>query len=198
MTIDTKAFWRRPVPGIVDDPRNFKWYEPEFYVRLTGQAQLVVGELAALLPKDASILELGCGAGRNLAALKQAGFINLSGVEINPDAIALGRKCLDLSGIAITCAAIEDIDIPTVDCVYTHGVLMHMPPASEVIFERIAKASKRVIMTVENEFSTGGLQWPRNYGQIFESFGWTQSHNYNTAGWPPNTKLVVLRMFTHE
>lgn len=141
-------------------------------------------------------MELGCGAGRNLAGLKKAGFKNLAGIEINEKALELGRKTFDLAGIELTCSAIEDALIPEVDCIYTHGVLMHLPPESEGVFETIANKAKSFILTVENESITGNLQWPRNYEKIFTAFGWRQLHTYSTENWPPNSRFNILRMFT--
>jgi len=109
--IDIKDFWRNPYPDLIDKQHPFEWYKPEFYARLTRQAYLIVDELEKILPKDASILELGCGAGRNLDALKKAGFTNLAGIEINKNALELGRNTFDLSGIKLTCSAIEDAHI---------------------------------------------------------------------------------------
>ena len=85
--IDIKDFWRRPYPDVIDKQHRFDWYKPEFYAKLAKQAGLIVEELEEVLPKDASILELGCGAGRNLAGLKKAGFKNLAGIEINEKAL---------------------------------------------------------------------------------------------------------------
>jgi len=194
--IDIKDFWRRPYPDAIDKQHLFDWYKPEFYAKLAKQAGLIVEELEEVLPKDASILELGCGAGRNLAGLKKAGFKNLAGIEINEKALELGRKTFDLAGIELTCSAIEDALIPEVDCIYTHGVYMHLPPESEGVFETIANKAKSFILTIENEFITGNLQWPRNYEKIFTAFGWRQLFTYSTENWPPNSRFNILRMFT--
>jgi len=193
--VDIKDFWRNPYPDVIDKQHRFDWYKPEFYAKLSAQACLIVDELEKILPKDASILELGCGAGRNLAGLKKAGFTNLAGIEINQDAIELGKKTFDLSGISLTCSAIEDALIPEVDCIYTHGVLMHLPPESEGVFETIANRAKSFILTVENESITGSLQWPRNYEKVFSTFGWRQLFTYSTENWPPNSRFNILRMF---
>ena len=128
--------------------------------------------------------------------MKKAGFTNLAGIEINPKALELGKKTFDLSGIELTCSAIEDADIPEVDCIYTHGVLMHLPPESEGAFETIANKARQFILTVENEFINGNLQWPRNYQKVFSPFGWRQLHTYSTENWPPNSRFNILRVFT--
>lgn len=36
------------------------------------------------IPLDASIVDMGCGTGRNLALLRRARFLNLMGVDVNP------------------------------------------------------------------------------------------------------------------
>jgi len=43
------------------------------------------------LPKDAAILELGCGHGRMLSYLKQKGFTNVTGIDLSAEQIALAQ-----------------------------------------------------------------------------------------------------------
>lgn len=193
MTIDTRKFWRNPTYDAIDNRSRFAWYQPEFYLSLYFQTGLIVDELSKHLDRNASILELGCGGGRNLFALKQAGFTRLSGIEINPDAILLGKQRNNMSGIDMICSAIEDADIPEVDCIFTHGVLMHLPPESEFVFQSIAKQAGRLIMTVENEVDNGKLKWPRSYERVFPD--WQQTDWYSTEHWPPNTKANIARIF---
>jgi SAM-dependent methyltransferase len=47
--------------------------------------------LLADLPRDAAILELGCGGGELLALLGQAGFTNAHGVDVSAEQVALAR-----------------------------------------------------------------------------------------------------------
>lgn len=53
---------------------------------------------APLLPaaKNSRILEIGCGYGKNLLALREAGYQNLLGIDISPDQVAYAREHLDL------------------------------------------------------------------------------------------------------
>jgi 2-polyprenyl-3-methyl-5-hydroxy-6-metoxy-1,4-benzoquinol methylase len=44
------------------------------------------------LPKTSSILELGCGHGRILSYLRQNGFMNVKGIDVSDEQIALARK----------------------------------------------------------------------------------------------------------
>ena len=42
--------------------------------------------------KDATILDMGCGAGQLLLFFKQRGYTNLSGVDISPEQVGLARQ----------------------------------------------------------------------------------------------------------
>lgn len=44
------------------------------------------------LPKDARILDLGCGAGELLAALIESGYTNCSGIDISAEQVALAKE----------------------------------------------------------------------------------------------------------
>lgn len=48
--------------------------------------------LVAFLPKDAKIVDFGCGYGRSLAALAALGFTNLTGFDPSPAMLARGRR----------------------------------------------------------------------------------------------------------
>ena len=53
------------------------------------------------LPKDASILDLACGAGSVLRRAKACGLSNLTGVDISPDAITTLKAAFpDVTGVA--------------------------------------------------------------------------------------------------
>jgi 2-polyprenyl-3-methyl-5-hydroxy-6-metoxy-1,4-benzoquinol methylase len=44
------------------------------------------------IPKDAKILDIGCGYGSFIAAMKKAGYTNVSGIDISPDQVAVAHK----------------------------------------------------------------------------------------------------------
>ena len=53
-------------------------------------ARLVTDTVAALMP--ATVLEFGCGSGRNLAVLRELSEAALTGIDINRTAIAWGQQ----------------------------------------------------------------------------------------------------------
>jgi len=177
MPINFQEFWRNPDGKSLEDGGLKSICRPSFFVNLKGVTAMVTSTLLKYLPLDASIIELGCGTGRNLAGLKAVGYTNLFGVEINPDAIALGRKSFPLlEGIDILCSSIEDAinDLPEADCYFTQGVLMHLPPTSDWVHEVIARKARKIIMTSENEDHGYVIAWARNYANVFGKFGWVE------------------------
>lgn len=57
------------------------------------EKQLVKFVIDAKLPTDARILDVGCGYGKNMRLLKRyTPYINLEGVDINPDMVAKNRE----------------------------------------------------------------------------------------------------------
>ena len=70
------------------------------------QAKRLVTSLAQHLPKDKSarILEIGCGAGHFLVALKEAGYTHVEGADMS----AAGRSSLDAHGIPFHVLNVDD------------------------------------------------------------------------------------------
>ena len=54
--------------------------------------QVELGRLLQSVPRDALVVDVGCGRGRNLDLLKRLGFLNVIGVDVNPDLIAIVKE----------------------------------------------------------------------------------------------------------
>ncbi len=79
------------------------------------------------LPRDISILELGCGPGNIIRTLKQMGFTNLTGIDINAKAIGMVER--EFPEFTFIHSAIEDLPpVKKYDLVFTSGVLIHIHP----------------------------------------------------------------------
>ena len=65
------------------------------WLRNYGVARSTINEqFLSGIAKAASVLEVGCNAGNQLLLLKQMGWLNLSGTELQPYAIEIGvRAC---------------------------------------------------------------------------------------------------------
>jgi SAM-dependent methyltransferase len=69
-------------------------YSPAYYAHygLNETSTVIRDILSEHLPRDAAVLELGCGSGRHLEHLTNSGFENLSGVDINAEAFDTMRE----------------------------------------------------------------------------------------------------------
>lgn len=84
------------------------------------------------LPRNLRILEVGCSDGKKLALLWEIGFANLSGVDINREAIADGRQANPHFFLSEHAAQDLGFKDGAFDLVFTNGLLVHIP-ADELI-----------------------------------------------------------------
>lgn len=193
---DVHAFWRNPETGAEASAKYKAACQPEHYVPLKDVSDMWVAIFKKYVPRDAAILELGCSVGRNLNFLRRAGYPRLTGVEINGRAVGLATRHFgpEIANL-ITISSIEDYLMQAVafDVVFTSGVLMHIHPDSEWIFERMADAARRLVMIAEVEKPTGPYRWARQYRPIFEGFGFEQVHEQEATPMSPKTTLRVFR-----
>jgi len=171
---DLAAYWANP-----DDGMN----APENYLR-SGSPTKRSEYLIALVRKhsipDPAMLEIGCNAGRNLNALWQAGFHQLTAIEISSPAVMLFRETFpDLAQhVRIHNCAVENcirsFDDSHFDAVFAMAVLQHIHPDSDWVFREIARITKGVLLTIEDEQSVSPRHIPRRYDRIFEQLGMRQ------------------------
>ena len=197
MNFNRTEFWKDPDNS--DQPQGIiNICRPEFYLNLTGITGLIVDTLKKYVLFDDSIVELGCGTGRNLAGLKGAGFENLFGIDISEKAIQVGRDVFPLlENITIECSAVEDTikKLSKCDCIFTQGFLQHLPPDIDWIHKTMTMKARKVIMIIENERPHGERSWARDYKKIFMDLGWIEVDskiNTNQRGHSPTTALRVF------
>jgi 2-polyprenyl-3-methyl-5-hydroxy-6-metoxy-1,4-benzoquinol methylase len=94
--------------------------------------------------RDAAILDLGCGHGALIQALKAAGYTNVQGVDTSPAQVDLARK---LGIAAVTqmdlMTALESAKDGSLDVVVAMDVLEHFSkPELGVIAERVRQVLK--------------------------------------------------------
>jgi SAM-dependent methyltransferase len=151
--------------------------EPASYA---GKPQAIVeflhGFWQPYVTPEMRILEVGCNAGANLHGLRERGYRNLAGVEINPAAIAALRHSFpELADAEITEGALEQVlpQIEPVDVVFSMAVLLHVHPSSTAVFEQMARLG-RYVCVIEAESSTLRYIFARNYRRVFERLGCAQ------------------------
>jgi SAM-dependent methyltransferase len=134
-------------------------YSPEYYAELGPNevTETLADVFDHYVDAGAAILELGCSSGRHLASLRDRGYENLAGIDLNDesfDVMADHYPRLAETGTFHT-GAIEDI-LPEMadgafDVVYSVETLQHVHPDDEWVFEEIARVTDDLVITAENE-----------------------------------------------
>lgn len=194
---DRQAFWRDPEAS--NHLHLIPTCKPEFYLTLGNVTRLVVSTIERYCSKDMSILEIGCGTGRNLVGLKKAGYKNLSGIEISSKAVKVGRSYFpEYQEIDVTVTPIEEVaeDLPEYDVIYTQGCLMHLPYELDWVIEVIKQRANFLILTNEGEPRYGIHAWGRNYQEYITRDGrWRQVEMENGNLYPPLPSSTIKRVF---
>ncbi|WP_256300891.1 class I SAM-dependent methyltransferase [Haloarchaeobius salinus] len=134
-------------------------YSPRYYAhRGSDEAtELLAETLTERVGRDASVLELGCSSGRHLAALADAGFTDLTGIDVNADALdVLAETYEELAATGtFHVAAIEEF-LPELaddafDAVFTVETLQHVHPDEAWVFAEVARVTGSLLVVVENE-----------------------------------------------
>lgn len=119
--------------------------------------------LINVLPKDkkAHILDIGCGNGNILCALKKRGYQHLQGIDLDEDVVKLVRK----HGVA--CEKIDVIDYKTnekFDFIMMNHVMEHLPkkeviPLLSYIRRNLLNQNGKIVIRVPNAQSYTGCYW---------------------------------------
>jgi SAM-dependent methyltransferase len=118
--------------------------------------------LQRLVPFDRyrgrSVLEIGCGAGTDLARFARAGAL-VTGIDIAPSAIELARRNFDLQGLSADLRVANGEALPfaddAFDLVYAHGVVQYTANDRRLVDEcrRVLRPGALAIVQVYNRIS---------------------------------------------
>lgn len=123
---------------------------------LTYRSLYLVDVFSRHIPKDWSVLEVGSGDNRNVKHLKQAGWLDVTGIDKKDG------------------TAIEDVEEKKYDVIYTMSCLFLIPKENEWVFEKIARMADKYIVTVEGETTSPPTIIGRDYTKIFNKFGFEE------------------------
>lgn len=155
---------------------------------------------AAGVADDDPVIELGCGVGKNLAALAHSGFCRLAGTDVSQQAIDGTREHLGHLGVPaeLRCADLLDLvphrDLVADRVVLTNYVLEQLPGDLEVVLRSLAAARPRQVVHVEPcpDLLPGRRRWEQ-----VPSTWHARAHNYQVDLMPTLTRLAdqeVLRV----
>lgn len=97
---DARAYFSRSAPRfdrIYDgDQQNLltRWFHRRWHADIAGRAELMLEHAAGV----GSVLDVGCGSGRQMARLAGAGANRLVGIDLSPEMVAQARRRLDQAG----------------------------------------------------------------------------------------------------
>ena len=142
--------------------------------------------------KDQKILEIGCNVGRNLKYLEDNGYKNLTGLEINPEAVK-NKICK----ADIICSSVEDFFLKSKEkyaIIYTMACFEHIHYDSNWVFDYIEKAADMII-TSEDEKEKTWNHFVRNYKKVFKNKKQVyRRNNWNIKGLNRN---FITRVFNN-
>jgi SAM-dependent methyltransferase len=152
-----------------------------------------------------SVLEVGCNAGTNLNRLRELGFDDLTGIEINANALdELRRVFPELASEAKLInspieSALGQLPDAAVDVVFSMAVLIHLHPTSVDVFADLARVA-RFVCVIELESASNSYVYPRRYRRVFERLGCTELRRATITrrGYPqvsPEYDGYVARLF---
>jgi len=135
--------------------------------------------------RDARIIEIGCGYGRNLQAMQKLGYDNVRGIDISEEQIAYARSRLGLTNVEVgdAVAALEGAE-ETYDAILLLDVLEHLELAYSV----------RLIQAVRSALKPGGIfviQVPNAMSPLSPNRHWDITHlrAYTTHSMEQNLRL---------
>jgi SAM-dependent methyltransferase len=100
------------------------------------------------LPKDAKLLEIGCGTGHNLPMLGEFGQVDA--LEVDPIARGMAEKRLGRTVLSSPLPALEGVPDDTYDMVAALDVVEHIPDDIAALegIARVLKPGGKLLMTV--------------------------------------------------
>lgn len=142
----------------------------------TERSEWLADQIARYQPR--SILEVGCGYGKQLRALRRRLDVPMVGVDFSPSQLAKGAEYLaGADGITLILASGQRLPFPdrSFDLVLTSAVILHNPPAAaEQIRREVVRVAER--LTAHNE----------DTDVTYNRYG------YNTAAWYQECGYRVL------
>lgn len=156
---------------------------------------IIKTQLLQLIPKDSSILQIGCACGYGIETFQANGYKNLTAIDKDPE---MGKDFP--SGVNFVCDTIRNAlpKLPAQDVIFSHRFLYILPSEekSDELFNLIASKVSKYLVTIEAETGGPGWRegrhgwWRRNYKDVFEKLGFVQV-------WEDNKGLAdtVVRIF---
>jgi SAM-dependent methyltransferase len=165
--------WKRRL--VYADPRDYWTLRggDEYFREQEGQparaerSRWLAARVASYRP--ASILEIGCGYGKQLGSIRRLIDVPMVGLDFSPSQLARAREYLDgLDRIDLVLGSGAALPFPdrSFDLVLTSAVILHNPPA-------MAEAIRREVLRVARRHAAHNEDTDTSYNR----------YGYDTAAW---------------
>jgi SAM-dependent methyltransferase len=140
-------------------------------------ALLMAETVASFAPS--SVLEFGCGSGRNLAVLRDLTQARLIGVDLNPIAVGWGRENFGLDLRVGDETWLPAQGTGAFDVVYTVSVIDHIPQPQAAIQALVSAAADLVLICEIVHSITGRLARMEDAeGRLTDGYPFSYFHDY--------------------
>ena len=123
----------------------------QLWRRNYGVARSTINEsFLSEISKDGRFMEVGCNAGNQLLMLKEMGWTNLSGTELQAFAMEIARSRLPDATLKLGSALALPWEDCSFDVVFTCGVLIHISPTDlPTVMDEIYRTTREYIWGTE-------------------------------------------------
>lgn len=155
-----KEFWDAWAPAFSKDPWQKKIHPQHAWIR---------EKLKKVKPR--SILEVGCGFGRNIKFLIESGFEpkTITGVDISSNMLRKARRYVKDTNVTLQLADVRSLPFQdeSFAVVLVHGVLMHVEAkdVQKALFE-IVRVTKQCVILVEQNYNGNEYTFVHNYQKL--------------------------------
>ena len=174
--------WKRRL--IYGDPRNYwtlrggeeYFHEQEGQAQRTARSQWLAVRIASYQPT--SILEIGCGYGKQLRTLRERHDVPMVGLDFSPSQLGLARSYLEgMDRVELVLGSGLSLPFPdkAFDLVLTSAVILHNPPSAA---ERI----RREVIRVARRFAAHNEDTDTSYNRFgYDTAAWYREAGYSLA-----------------
>lgn len=172
-TYKPRQFWDRWVDTFMEDPWQVDIHEEHLW-------------MLTMIKRDkpASILEVGCGFGRNIRFFIENGIApeDLYGIDISEKMIKKAKTFISNRKVKLVVADVTSLPFENsrFDMVFTHGVLMHVEPyLIEKAIQEVFRVSRRYLMIVEQNYNGNYYTFVHDYKNLINKHGIIAAHIHN-------------------
>lgn len=160
-----KEFWDSWADTFIDD---------NWQVQTHAQHEWILQKIKDIKPQ--SILEIGCGFGRNIKFLIDNGVIpkKITGVDISQKMLKKAKQYINTSDVRLVISDIHKLPFSdkSFDLVLLHGILMHVSKQNiEVALKEVFRVTNKWIIAVEQNYNGNEYTFVHDYKKLLRYFG---------------------------